>query len=145
MVKVGIIGVGGISRKHIKELLEIKECKITAICDVRDEALEETAKRIGIDPDHCFKDYRELVDCPDVDAVEICTPNYLHIPMAEYAVLRGKPVNVEKPLALKVEETYNLGKMIAERNHPNMMCFSYALCPEYATQSIYLTVDLSEK
>ena len=129
MVRVGIIGVGGISRKHIKELLEIKECKITAICDVRDEALEETAKRIGIDPDHCFKDYRELVDCPDVDAVEICTPNYLHVPMAEYAVLRGKPVNVEKPLALKVEDTYNLGKMIAERNHPNMMCFSYRFMP----------------
>ncbi len=129
MVRVGIIGVGGISRKHISELLEIKECKITAICDIDPVALKKTAERIGIDEAHCFTDYRELVDCPEVDAVEICTPNYLHVQMAEYAVMQGKPVNVEKPLALKVEDAVSLDKMIRERNHPNMMCFSYRFMP----------------
>ncbi|MBO5280830.1 MAG: Gfo/Idh/MocA family oxidoreductase [Clostridia bacterium] len=129
MVRVGIIGVGGISRKHIYELLEIKECKITAICDIDPAALKNTAERLGIDEAHCFADYRELVDCSEVDAVEICTPNYLHVQMAEYAVMQGKPVNVEKPLALKTEDTGNLDKMIRERNHPNMMCFSYRFMP----------------
>lgn len=129
MVRVGIIGVGGISRKHIYELLEIKECKITAICDIDPAALKNTAEMLGIDEAHCFADYRELVDCSEVDAVEICTPNYLHVQMAEYAVMQGKPVNVEKPLALKTEDTGNLDKMIRERNHPNMMCFSYRFMP----------------
>ena len=129
MVKVGIIGVGGISRKHIYELLEIKECKITAICDIDPAALKNTAERLGIDEAHCFYAYKELVDCPEVDAVEICTPNYLHVPMAEYAVRQGKPVNVEKPLALRTEDTADLEKMIREYNHPNMMCFSYRFKP----------------
>jgi predicted dehydrogenase len=70
-----------------------------------------------------------MIDCPAVDAVEVCTPNYLHVPMAEYAVEAGKPVNVEKPLALKVEDAENLDKMVRERNHPNMMCFSYRFMP----------------
>ncbi len=125
MVRVGIIGLGAVSRKHTRQLLEIKECKITAICDISDAALKTAAERLGVDEAHCFKDFRELIDCPEVDVVEICTPNYLHIPMAEYAVSKGKPLNVEKPLALRTEDTVNLARLLKEKNLPNMMCFSY--------------------
>lgn len=130
MVKIGIIGCGGIARnKHIGELLTVKDCQITALCDVKDEAMDLAAEAIGNKDILRFHDYKELIDSPMVDAVEICTPNYLHVPMAEYAVMRGKAVNVEKPLALSAKDTENLQKMIALRSVPNMMCFSYRFFP----------------
>lgn len=130
MIGIGIIGCGGIANgRHITELLEIPECKITALCDIDEVALKKTAERIGIDEEHCYKDYKKLVECKEVDAVEICTPNYLHIPMAEYAVSKDKPVNVEKPLALCVDDTQKLMSAIVEKNVANMMCFSYRFFP----------------
>ena len=128
MKRIGIIGVGGIANGvHIKELMDVAECKITAICDVSENALKKTAEKLG--DVLCFTDYKELVDCDEVDAVEICTPNYLHVEMAEYAARKGKPINVEKPLGLSVAECERLGKVISETGVTNMMCFSYRFKP----------------
>ena len=130
MVRIGIIGVGGIANgKHIPELMSIKECKITAICDIDASALERTQNRLGLDDEHCFNDYKKLIECKDVDAVEICTPNHLHVKIAEYAVANGKPINVEKPLGLNTEETEGLRKMLNDTSVANMMCFSYRFYP----------------
>ena len=130
MIRIGIIGCGGIANgRHITELSMIKECKITALCDTNTDALKKTAARLNLDAPHCFTDYKALVDCADVDAVEICTPNYLHVPMAEYAVTKGKPINVEKPLALKTEDTQHLEELLTINQVPNMMCFSYRFFP----------------
>lgn len=130
MVRIGIIGCGGIANgRHITELLSIPDCRITALCDIDGTALEKTADRIGIDIEHCFKNYKELVDCNEVDAVEICTPNYLHIPMAEYAALKNKPINVEKPLSLCADDAVHLNEMLMEKNLKNMISFSYRFFP----------------
>lgn len=130
MIRIGIVGCGGIAYgKHMTELLKVGGCKITAICDIDKNALKRSADRLGLDSEHCFEDYRQLIDCADVDAVEICTPNYLHVPIAEYAVSKNKPINVEKPLALNTEETKKLEAMLAEKKVPNMMCFSYRFFP----------------
>lgn len=130
MVRVGIIGCGGIATgKHIPELLKVADCKITAICDIDKNALERTKAGLGLDEKHCFEDYKKLIECDDVDAVEICTPNYLHVPMAEYAVTHGKAINVEKPLAISADDTKNLEKLLCENGTPNMMCFSYRFFP----------------
>ncbi len=137
MKRIGIIGVGGIANNvHIRELLEVPECKITAICDVDDNALKKTAEKLG--DVLCFKNYRELIECDEVDAVEICTPNYLHTEMAEYAAKLGKPINVEKPLGLSSKEGERLNKVIKETGVTNMMCFSYRFRPavRYAKEVI---------
>lgn len=128
MKRIGIIGVGGIANGvHITELLDVAECRITAICDVDKAALSKTAERLG--EVLCFTDYKALVDCDEVDAVEICTPNYLHVEMAEYAAKKGKPINVEKPLGLSVAECERLGDAIRKAGVTNMMCFSYRFKP----------------
>ena len=128
MKKIGIIGVGGIANGvHIAELLNVPECKITAICDVDSKAIEKTKAKIG--DVLCFTDYKELIECDEEDAVEVCTPNHLHVEIAEYAVRRGKPINVEKPLGLCVEECERLGKAIADSKAINMMCFSNRFKP----------------
>lgn len=129
-VKIGIIGVGGIAYgRHIPELKRIPECEITAVCDTDPQALQKAKEQLGLDDSHCFTDYRQLIDCTDVDAVEICTPNYLHVPMAVYAIEKGKPINVEKPLSVDFKSTLPLKEALEKNNISNMMCFSYRFFP----------------
>lgn len=69
------------------------------------------------------------ITCDDVDAVEICTPNYLHVPMVIDAVKAGKPINVEKPLSINLSEAKKLEDALKNNTVPNMMCFSYRFKP----------------
>ena len=134
---IGIIGLGGIAQGvHIPNLITNPDCEITALCDIDTEKLNMVSNQLGIDESHRFTDYHDLIACPDVDAVEICTPNYLHVPMAVEAVNAGKTVNIEKPLSVDLPHTIPLQKALAEHPVPNMMCFSYRFYPavRYAKQ-----------
>ena len=100
-LRIGIIGAGGIANNaHIPQIEKSAGGVVTAICDTDPVALARTGDRLGLDENHRFTNYEDLIACSDVDAVEICTPNYLHVPMAVAAVKAGKPVNVEKPLII---------------------------------------------
>ena len=130
MEKIGIIGLGRISGNHIGQLLNCADAKITAVCDIDAEKLKSAGDRLNIPESHRFADYRELIACPDVEAVEICTPNYLHVPMALDVVRAGKAVEIEKPLSTTYEN--GVGELASEVNRtglPAMMCFSYRFMP----------------
>ncbi|MBE7028305.1 MAG: Gfo/Idh/MocA family oxidoreductase [Ruminococcaceae bacterium] len=130
MIRIGIIGVGGIAQSvHIKELLECKDAKITAICDIDKNRLKTVGDRLNIGEEYRFENYNDLINCDVVDAVEICTPNYLHVKMAVDAVKAGKPVEIEKPLGISYEETKVLTEAIEKTKVPNMMCMSYRFKP----------------
>lgn len=129
MLGIGIIGLGGISRKHIKEITASKDAKIRAICDIDEAKLKTVGDQLQI-PEECrFTDYRALIQCPQVEAVEICTPNYLHIPMAMEVVKAGKALELEKPLSVDYRGVDELLQAIEEKGVPNMTCFSYRFMP----------------
>lgn len=130
MVRIGIIGVGGITNgRHIPEIQKATGGCISAICDVNEKALKTFGDKLGI-PEHLrFTDYKDLIASDEVDAVEICTPNHLHVPMAVDVVKAGKPVNVEKPLSVNLEKAEPLKKALSENPVPNMMCFTYRFMP----------------
>ena len=129
-VRVGIIGVGGIAQGvHLPQLLESPDAIVTAVCDIDTDTLNKVGDRCHIPQDHRFTDYHDLVRCPDVDAVEVCTPNNMHIPCAVAAVQAGKAINVEKPLALSREQALPLMELLDRNPVPNMMCFSYRFRP----------------
>lgn len=130
MVRIGIIGVGGIARGvHIKELLECDDAKITAICDIDKAALKAVGDMLEIDEAYRYVDYMDLIHSDVVDAVEICTPNYLHIEMAIAAAKAEKPFEIEKPLGMSFEETKGLTEIVEKNHVPNMMCMSYRFKP----------------
>ncbi len=129
MKKIGIIGVGGIANVHIRQLLEVKDCEIAAICDINPERLEIIGEKLKIPKERRFAYYRDLIACKEVDAVEICTPNYLHIPMAAAAAKAGKPFNLEKPLSTCLGAAEPLVRQLKETPVANMMCFSYRFMP----------------
>lgn len=130
MLRIGIIGTGRRAGGHICGIENVKDAVITAICDIDKEALNTTGDRLGIPQKYRFTDYNDLINCSEVDAVEICTPNYLHVPMAAAAARAGKPVEIEKPLSTEYKEDIDeLLNIIKEKNLTNMMCFSYRFTP----------------
>lgn len=130
MVRVGIIGLGGISNGvHIPGIVASPDAELTAICDIDEGKLNRVGDERKIDNAHRFKDYRELIACPDVDAVTIPTPNNVHVEIALEAVKAGKPFAVEKPLGVNTAETARLCEAVAEKHIKNMICFSYRFIP----------------
>ena len=128
-MRIGLIGCGGISGRHLPELASARGAVIWALCDIDTEKLNRAGDRYGVPPERRYTDYRQLIDNGEVDAVDICTPNYLHVPMAGYAAERGKHFCCEKPLGINTDETIRL-KQLAEKNKvKSMVCFSYRFLP----------------
>ena len=105
-VRVAIIGTGIGAAVHIPVFRQLEDTEIVAIGSRRIERARELANRhrIGISSD----DYREIVDHPDVDAVVIATPPYLHHTIAIAAIEAGKHVLCEKPMARNLAEARDM-------------------------------------
>lgn len=128
-LRIGIIGMGRISAVHIDGIQKSRNGVITAVCDVDEEKLNAAGDSLGIPAERRFTDYRDLISCDEVDAVEICTPNNLHVPMAADVINAGKPVNVEKPLSCTCGDIDKVTDALKKNPQPNMMCFSYLFYP----------------
>lgn len=129
MLKIGIIGLGGISAKHIREIRACDKAEIRAICDINPETLKKVGDQLGIPENNRFTNYKDLIACEEVEAVEICTPNYLHIPMAMDVVAAGKALEIEKPLSVDYAGVDELLSAIDNAGIVNMTCFSYRFMP----------------
>ncbi len=124
-IRIGLIGCGGIAQHHINLYKNATGGAVAAVCDINPTALQTTGDKCGVPPEARFTDYREMIDSGLVDAVDICTPNALHVPMAVYAAKAGLPLCVEKPLGLCYQECIELDTIVREKNLPTMICFSY--------------------
>jgi len=99
---VGIVGLGAIAqRSHIPNFQKAKGARVVAVCDVNEQKAKLVAQAWGIK--HVFTNYEDLLACKEVDIVSICTPHYLHEPMAIAACEAKKHVLVEKPFATTLE------------------------------------------
>lgn len=96
-ITVGCIGTGGRAQALMKPLSSIQGVRIAAVCDVWDVNLA-AGKRLADPQAFATKDYRELLERKDIDAVLIATPNHQHVPILAAACSAGKDVYVEKPL-----------------------------------------------
>lgn len=104
-IGIGIIGFGGIAQAaHAPGYRKIAdECEIVAIADI-DPARREEATGSKWNIPVAVEDYKELLAHPEIDAVSICTPNYLHEQPTIDAVQAGKHVLCEKPMAMNAAE-----------------------------------------
>ncbi len=113
-VRVGFIGLGSRGPGAVNRMSHIEGVEIKALCDLRPERVETVQKNLS-KTKHKPTSYsgkeeswKELCDRDDIDLVYICTPWYLHTPMAVYAMNAGKHVAVEVPAATTVEECWQL-------------------------------------
>ncbi len=114
-VVVGSVGTGDLGRRHhlAGKLLPNKRIEVAAVCDVdrnhRDQAAKDIFDRTGRVVE-AYKDFRDLCDRQDIDAVLIAVPDHWHALASIYAMESGKDVYCEKPLTLTILE----GKKMVE-------------------------------
>lgn len=110
-LKIGIVGCDGIMKwAHLPALANMENAEIVALCDIVPGRCEEIRdfcrKEYGssaLDQARFYTDYDEFLKDPDLEAVDICAPNFLHSPFTVKAFEAGKHVFCEKPDAVNVE------------------------------------------
>src|SRR5207253_1776382 len=95
--KVGIIGVGGIANTHFPGWRDSPDAEVIALADVVPETLHRVGDEQGIGLR--YDNPQDLIANPDIDIIDVCTPNMYHAPLAIAALEAGKHVLCEKPLA----------------------------------------------
>ncbi len=107
-VKVGVIGCGMISGMHLRAYKSLPDVNVVACADVNIERARQRASEFDVP--HVFKDYKELLNMDEIDAVSICTPHALHAPIAIDALNAGKHVLCEKPMATSAKDAAEMIK-----------------------------------
>src|SRR5215813_13229518 len=109
-LRAGIIGAGGRGRYLIGQFKEAGT-EIGAVCDIYEPNLQAGLKDASSGA-KSFRDYRKLLDDKSIDAVIVATPDHWHARMVIDAVEAGKDVYVEKPMAHKIEEGFDVIKAV---------------------------------
>lgn len=103
MIKVAIVGTGGISHAHIGAYLKFPErCKIVALVDIIPGKAQKVKEQYGLD---CgvYLDHHDILPL-DIDLVDVCTPPFVHAEISINSMRAGKNVVCEKPMAASLEE-----------------------------------------
>ncbi|MGN6126633.1 MAG: Gfo/Idh/MocA family protein [Humibacter sp.] len=119
MIKVGLIGGGGIASAHIRGYQAHSDViRIIAVAD----AFEETARRRAEELDAtAYTDYRDMIANEELDAVDICLPHHLHADAIVAAADAGLDVLCEKPLCLTPDEARRVNDAV-RANGVILMC-----------------------
>jgi myo-inositol 2-dehydrogenase/D-chiro-inositol 1-dehydrogenase len=103
-VNIAVIGTGRIGSVHTRDLVRnIHEANVVAICDIRLEVAQAVADELGIE--RVVKDFHELLEDKDIEAVLIATNTDTHAFIVKDAANAGKQIFCEKPLALDLKST----------------------------------------
>src|SRR4030066_785079 len=98
-VNIAVIGTGRIGSFHTRNLVRsIHEANVVAVCDIRLEVAQAVADELGIE--RVVRDYHELLEDRDIEAVLIATNTDTHAFIVKDAANAGKQIFCEKPLAL---------------------------------------------
>ncbi len=121
-IRWGLIGCGDIAVKRVAPALrDLPNCELVAVSRANADLAGPFARRFGARK--WYPDWRDLAEDPEVDAVYVATPVYLHADQTILAAERGKHVLCEKPMALDLEQC---DRMIAAcRAHQTRLGIAY--------------------
>ncbi|MCP4690307.1 MAG: Gfo/Idh/MocA family oxidoreductase [Desulfobacterales bacterium] len=105
-IKVGFIGCGRISDLHHLGYVDHPSAQVYAVCDTDPEVLKRRTKEWHTHK--AYTDYREMLQDPDLDAVEILSPHPYHEEMAVAAAEAGKHMVVQKPMTVDMESAHRM-------------------------------------
>jgi len=143
-INVGLIGGGFMGKVHSlaysgvpmfywpSEFLPVKH----TMAEATPELAADAANRFGFQ--YSTDDWRTVVENPDIDVVDIATPNHLHADVAIAALRAGKHVICEKPIARTVDEAKAMYEAAREAKVTNMVAFNYRRTPAVALAKGYI-------
>ena len=124
--RIAIVGCGGIAQLHVDAIQSIKGLEIVAFVDNKVERAEKMASTFGGTP---YADFAEMLDHEIIDVLHICTPHYLHVPMAVQALERGINVLSEKPMATSLQEIAEISAAATKSEKQFGVCFQNRYLP----------------
>jgi len=128
LIRVAIVGTGGMGACHAQEFSRIPGVRIAAVCDVDEKRAREFADRHAPGAD-VFTDVARLLREASIDAVSIVTPDHLHAPLSLLALAAGRHVLCEKPLATNHADAKRMVAAAKKAGAINMVNFSYRNAP----------------
>jgi len=108
-MKVGIIGLR-MGKSHLIAYLQNPNTEVYGICDTDEETLKKIKDEFKIP--FATTDYRELINIKDIEIISVASPDFFHREHSVSALLSGKNVLCEKPLALNLEDCIEIIKAV---------------------------------
>ena len=125
-IGVGVAGTGFIGAAHVEGLRRMG-IQVLGLAENTKERAGQKAAELGIP--RIYGSLDEMLGDPDIDVVHLATPNYLHHPQAMAALLAGKHVICEKPLAMNTAESAEMVRLAAERRLVNAGNYNIRMYP----------------
>lgn len=104
MWKIGVIGAGYWSQKHLNAWTSIDGVSVEGICDFNLEQAEQRAEQFNLANDICFQDINDMLASTEIDVIDIITPPETHVELVGIAAKHGKHIMCQKPFARSIEE-----------------------------------------
>ena len=136
-VKVGVIGIGQMGTYHAQVYQKLPQAELAAICEYDDEKRAAAEKEFNCKG---YKDYKELLEDPEIEAVSIVLPDNMHREAVEIAVKNNKHILLEKPLAKELED----GKVMYELTKDYDKVFSVGFLLRYDPRFAMIKQRLDE-
>ncbi len=143
-IGIGTVSLGWMGQLHTRAYRRLPdhypECglrpRLVVAADAVEERARDAADRLGYEG--WTTDWREVVGHPEVEAVSIAAPNYLHKEVAVAAARAGKHIWLEKPCGRYPSETYDIGRAVDEAGVVSVIGLMYRHVPvvEYAKELI---------
>lgn len=121
MLKIGIIGCGGISPAHIKVYKSLRDVNVAGLCDLNLDRAKSLASKFQIE--NVYDDYWAMFKKENLDLVDICTPVSTHAKLVSDAAEAVPAILVEKPMALNVSQCDDIIKTV--KKHGAKLCIGH--------------------
>jgi predicted dehydrogenase len=120
MLRVGIVGAGQVAARHAAAYAEHVDAQIVAIADT------DLARANALASPHAARahsSYEEMIATEQLDAISVCVPHNLHLPVTRVAAPAGLHMLMEKPIANTVEEATEMLSLTSAGGVRMMICF----------------------
>ncbi|MBQ9336452.1 MAG: Gfo/Idh/MocA family oxidoreductase [Lentisphaeria bacterium] len=133
-IRIGLLGFGYIGRAHACAVRDIPlyyddpdlRAEITHVCTSRPETAKKAAEVLGAVP---VTDFREITENPDIDVVDIASPNDKHLPQLLSAMKHGKHIYCDKPLCANEAEAAQIADALRSYSGTSQMTLQYRFFP----------------
>lgn len=127
-VRLGLVGLGDVGARHLAIAQGLSRATVVAVCDLDESRLRWAVDSFGVSS---FRDYRQLLDEADIDAIFVLTPPSSHRQMVADALSAGKHVFCEKPLAQSLEDAAAIVSAAEASDRVTMVAFQERFNPVF--------------